>query len=47
MCESATGYYSAGQSYLVIRPLLLLNVGHKRVHQAWHVSHFLSRPLIY
>lgn len=34
-------------SYLVICILLLLNVGHQRVHETRHISHLLSGPLIH
>lgn len=38
---------SANVGYLVISSLFLLNVAHQRVHQAGHLSHFLSRPLVH
>lgn len=38
---------SVNVGYLVISSLFLLNVAHQRVHQAGHLSHFLSRPLVH
>lgn len=33
--------------YLVVSSLLLLNVADQRVHEARHLSHLLSGPLVH